>query len=146
MTPRQHHGEANPPKPVDTDRPKEPKHCIALLDDNADIRRLVRTMLERDYIVVDFDNAVSLLQFLDRKPCDLIISDLSLPNMDGFDFIAALKKDGRLAGIPVVALTASGSDETRKRALAAGFIAYLVKPAPMYQLLSVIAQNLRKLA
>jgi CheY-like chemotaxis protein len=145
MTPLQHHGETDPPRRVDADRPKEQKQCIALLDDNADIRRLVRTMLERDYIVEDFDNAMSLLEFLDRKPCDLIISDLSLPNMDRFDFIVALKKDSRLAGIPVVALTASGSDETRKRALAAGFIAYLVKPAPMYQLLSVIGQNLRKL-
>src|SRR5438874_375548 len=63
---------------------------------------------------------------------------------DGFDFVAALKRDGRLASIPVVALTASGSDETRRRALAVGFVAYLVKPGSLEQLLSVIAQNLRR--
>ena len=75
-------------------------------------------MLERDYIVGDFDNAADLLEFLEQKPCDLIVSDLRLPDMDGFDFVFGI---------------------TRKRALAAGFIAYLVKPAPMYRLLSVIA-------
>jgi len=64
--------------------------------------------------------------------------------MDGFDFVAALKRDNRLASIPVVALTASGSDEMRRRALAVGFVAYLVKPASLERLLSVIAQNLRK--
>jgi CheY-like chemotaxis protein len=103
-------------------------------------------MLEPGYIVEDFANAAALLEFLERKPCDLIVSDLPLPNLDGFDFIFALKKNTRFAGIPVVALTASGSDETRRRALAAGFAAYLVKPAPLSLLLSVIAENLRSVA
>jgi CheY-like chemotaxis protein len=101
-------------------------------------------MLEMDYIVEDFDNAATLLEFMERKRCDLIVSDLSLPSVDGFDLIVALKNNTRFAGIPVVALTASGSDETRRRALAAGFVAYLVKPAPLNQLRSVIAQNLRR--
>jgi len=73
------------------DLPNEPKHCIPLLDDNADIRFLLRTMLERDYIVGDFDNAADLLEFLEQKPCDLIVSDLRLPDMDGFDFVSALR-------------------------------------------------------
>ena len=89
--PLQHRGETNPRKPRDVDLPNEPKHCIPLLDDNADIRFLLRTMLERDYIVGDFDNAADLLEFLEQKPCDLIVSDLRLPDMDGFDFVSALR-------------------------------------------------------
>ena len=89
-TPLQHR-ETNPRKPRDVDLPNEPKHCIPLLDDNDDIRFLLRTMLERDYIVGDFDNAADLLEFLEQKPCDLIVSDLRLPDMDGFDFVSALR-------------------------------------------------------
>src|SRR5207249_4228306 len=74
-----------------------------------------------------YDNATELLEFLERQPCDLIVSDLSLPSVDGFDFISALKKNNRLAGIPALAFTASTSDETRERALAAGFVGYVVK-------------------
>ena len=140
----QHNGETNPPNSVDPDRPHELKHYIAVLDDNDDIRSLLRTMLERDYIVEDFDNAAGLLELLRQKPCDLIVSDLSIPDMDGFDFIAALKRDSRLASIPVVALTGSGSVETRRMALGLGFVAYLVKPPSLEQLLSVIVQHLRK--
>ena len=103
-------------------------------------------MLQRDYSVDDFDNAADLLEFLERNPCDLIVSDLSLPKMNGFDFMFALKKNARLARIPVVALTGEESDETRRRALAAGFVTYLMKPFPMNQLLSAIAKQLRRLS
>ena len=144
MTPLQNRGERNLSNPGDPDRPHEIKHCIALLDDNADIRFLLRTMLERDYVVEDFGDAADLLEFLQQKRCDLIVSDLFIPNMDGFAFVAALKRDSRLAGIPVVALTASASDETRRRASVVGFVAYLVKPTSLEQLSSVIARNLKK--
>jgi CheY-like chemotaxis protein len=103
-------------------------------------------MLERDYLVEDFENAEDLLEFLQRKPCDLILSDLFLPNMDGFEFIRGLKKNARLSNIPVVALTASSSDETRRRAMAEGFDAYLVKPYGLDLLLFVVAQCLRNVA
>ena len=115
-----------------------------MLDDNAHIRLLVRAMLQRDYIVDDFNNAADLLEFLEQNPCDLIVSDLFLPNINGFDFICALRKNARLAGIPVVALTGSESDETRRRALAAGFVTYLVKPCSMDQLHSAIAKCLKR--
>jgi len=143
---RQHRNRRNPPKPSDTNLPNEPTPRIAVLDDNGDIRLLLRAALKRDYIVHDFDNAAELLEFLEREPCDLIVSDLSLPNVDGFDFISALKKNSRLASIPVVAFTAYASDEIRKRALAEGFVAYMVKTADTDQLLSVIAENLAKLS
>jgi two-component system chemotaxis response regulator CheY len=106
------------------------KYRIAVLDDNADIRHLLRVTLERDYLVEDFDNATALLEFLEETPCDRIISDLCLPNMDGFDFIFALRKNARHAGVPVVAYTASGSAQIRERVSAAGFAAYLEKPDP----------------
>ena len=119
---------------------------MAVLDDTADIRFLLRIMLERDYIVEDFEDVAALLEFLDRKPCDIIVSDLFLPNMDGFELVRRLKKNARLSNIPILALTASASDETRRRALAEGFDAYLVKPYGLDQLLYVVAQYLRNVA
>ena len=136
--------QTNLKQPAAHETPRETKPRIAVLDDNADMRHLLRAILERHYIVNDFDNAAGMLEFLEQTCCDLIISDLSLPQMDGFDFVFALKQNIRIADIPVVAFTASGSDQTRRRALAAGFVAYLEKPVPIYQLLSVIAHNLRR--
>ena len=113
-----------------------------MLDDNPIIRRILRTMLERDYVVDDFDDGAVLLEYLEENPCDLIVSDLCLPHMNGFDFIAELKKNARLRRIPVMAYSACESKETCRRALAAGFTAFLEKPAPMAQLLSLIAESL----
>ena len=131
----------NPAKHLDPSNSLRP--CIAILDDNSDIRLIVRVILEPNYVVIDFEGADALLNFLGRNSCDLIVSDLSLPHMDGFDFIAALRKNPRLASIPVVAFTASGSLEIRERAMAAGFAAYLDKMASLDELLSVVARNLR---
>jgi CheY-like chemotaxis protein len=58
----------------------------------------------------------------------LIISDLSMPVMDGWEFIEAMKKDRELAGIPTIALTAHAMPGDREKAIAAGFHNYLTKP------------------
>lgn len=145
-TPFLHAIQNNPEKHLDPNLPNTSRPCIAILDDNSDIRLIVRVILEPNYVVVDFETADALLKFLEGDSCDLILSDLSLPNMNGFDFIAALRKNIRLAGIPVVAFTAGGSGEIRERALAAGFVAYLEKAVSIDELLSVVAGNLRAAA
>jgi CheY-like chemotaxis protein len=92
---------------------------LAVVDDNDDVRCLLRAMLEDRYRIEEFATAIELLEFLQQCQCDLIISDLGLPLQDGFALIANLKQDKRLSTIPVVAFTANSSTETQKRATAA---------------------------
>lgn len=97
-------------------------------------------------IIDHVDNAVmthtetaedGLLQAIENTP-DLIITDINLPGMSGFDLFDEMKKHERLQSIPVVALSADGSDETLARAKTAGFERYLVKPMNIPEIIEML--------
>jgi CheY-like chemotaxis protein len=97
-------------------------------------RRLVRRGYEVEIAVDGIDGfrmAVALLP-------DLILLDLSLPEMDGWEVLRQLKQDARTKKIPVVALTAHALVTDRTRALEAGFDEYDIKPVEMPRLLEKI--------
>jgi CheY-like chemotaxis protein len=94
-------------------------------------RRLVRRGYEVD-IAVDGREGLRMAGTLSP---DLILLDLSLPEMDGWEVLKNLKQDPRMKTIPVVALTAHALVSDRKRALEAGFDEYDIKPVEMPRLL-----------
>ncbi len=100
-----------------------------LIDDEADSLEVAQIVLESHGATVhtaqDGDSALQLARRL--KP-HFIISDLSMPGMDGWEFIAAVQRDVALREIPVIALTAHSTPGFRERAVAAGFHNYLTKP------------------
>jgi CheY-like chemotaxis protein len=102
---------------------------ILVVDDNPDVRLALSTLLEDEgYEVAEAsDGDLGLDAARERKP-DLILLDLMMPRMDGFETHKELKKDENLADIPVVVLTArrGGEDMTLARAL--GATDYLNKP------------------
>jgi CheY-like chemotaxis protein len=65
------------------------------------------------------------------NPVDLILLDLQMPKMDGFEVLAQLRKDPQFATIPIAALTASAMQGDRERALSAGFSVYIAKPVDL---------------
>ncbi|MEO8798813.1 MAG: PAS domain S-box protein [Polyangiaceae bacterium] len=73
---------------------------------------------------------------------DMIILDINLPGLSGFDALAALRQDERTRHIPVVALTAAASERDRKRGLDAGFDRYLTKPVKLDELLGALDELL----
>jgi two-component system cell cycle response regulator DivK len=103
---------------------------VAVVDDNVDNMKLFRAVLARHgHVVVAFDTGVGLARVIaeaDAKP-DLVLLDIQLPDLDGFEVLAELRAvcDPSLR---VVALTAYASSADRARALAAGFDGYLTKP------------------
>jgi two-component system, cell cycle response regulator len=103
---------------------------ILLVEDNAANMELARYLLEAHGFVceqaVDAEAALALLAR--AAPPDLVLCDLHLPGMDGFALLAALRNDSRLAGVPVVAVTAYAMVGDRSRVLAAGFSGYIAKP------------------
>jgi CheY-like chemotaxis protein len=111
--------------PAMADRTK-PK--IAVLEDHEDTRELLRLFLESDFAVQDFTDAPSLLRTLEQETFDLIVADIMLPELNGYDLIRTLKSDWRFERIPVIALTALAMALDREKLERAGFSQYLIKP------------------
>lgn len=119
---------------------------ILVVDDVEHVRILIRKILESaGYEVIDFPDAIKADQFLAKESVDLIISDLMMPEMDGYAFCRKVKSDTRLQNIPFVFVTAAFTDEIdQELADKVGAQAYLTKPISSSELLNVIKQLLEK--
>jgi CheY-like chemotaxis protein len=102
---------------------------ILIGDDQASSRELVRTVLEHygHQVVEAADGAEALVKARETHP-DLVLLDLHMPALNGFETVGELRREPGFEATPVVALTASAMHGDRERALAAGFSAYLTKP------------------
>ena len=104
------------------------KRTIAVVEDNTDNRLLVQAILEDQYEIVEYESGVSALEaFKDLIP-DLVLLDISLPEMDGTAVLRKMKEDPRLASVPVIALTAHTMSGDRERFIGEGFDEYISKP------------------
>lgn len=100
-----------------------------IVDDSVETLNMLQVVLERYGIHVSraLDGAQAFQCALETQP-DMIITDLAMPHMDGWDLIAKLKRDARTQAIPVVALTAHALIDDRERAIAAGVDHFVTKP------------------
>lgn len=122
--------------------PAKPVAPILVVEDEADLRALIVGLLRSDgYDVVgasDGEEALRLLRERHLRPC-LILLDLLMPRMDGWEFCAVQRRDPRLAGIPVVVVTGYAQDLASRPAL--GAVATLTKPFDLDKLLSVVGAH-----
>src|SRR5258705_9438536 len=117
---------------------------ILIADDYEDNRELLRVLLaSAQYQVLEATNGQECLKLAQKELPDLIMIDLSMPVLDGWDLFRELKGDERTSGIPCVAVTAH-ADHDRERALQSGFTAYLTKPYRTLELLEVVKQLLKE--
>ena len=102
---------------------------VLIADDKESSREFVKTVLEHAGCVVEeaADGREALTKIRTNPP-DLVVLDLHMPALDGFEVLAELRRDLRISGLPVVALTASAMHGDRERALASGFADYMTKP------------------
>jgi CheY-like chemotaxis protein len=102
---------------------------IVLIEDNPDNRLLVQVILQPLYEVAAYDSGPAALKALKEEGTpDLVLLDVSLPEMDGTEVLRQIRADPMLRSLPVIALTAHAMTGDRERFLAAGFDAYLTKP------------------
>ena len=107
----------------------EPQLKALLVEDNAINMRLARHILRRDgFDVIEATNAEDGLVLARGEQPDVILMDLGLPAMDGFEATEIIREDVLLRSIPVVAVTAHSLDSYRSRARKIGFAGYLTKP------------------
>jgi PAS domain S-box-containing protein len=115
---------------------------VLVVDDNADIRDYVVGLLQEDYVVeTAVDGAEGLDKARESVP-DLVLTDVMMPRMDGFELLAALQEDPLTLGVPVVMLSARGGEEGLLAGLDAGADDYLVKPFTARELRARVRANL----
>ncbi len=114
---------------------------ILVVDDDESLRDLLRLHLaSAGYTVrIAADGIAAGYEVLHSTP-DLIVCDVNMPDMDGFEFVAALKSDTTLPDIPVIFLTSDEEGDHRGKEL--GAVAFLTKPVRADRLLSLVAQHL----
>jgi len=105
-------------------------------------RELIVQLLEDKYHVIEAVNGQEGVELAERERPDLILMDLSLPVMDGWEATRRLKANDDLRSIPVIALTAHAMMGEKEKALTAGCDDYLVKPLDEDELMARIAKYL----
>jgi len=102
-------GRARSPRPHAADRGRSPVHVLIIEDDAGSRRALVNVLEDRGYAVAAVGTVTDALDWLSEQPRpQLIVLDLMLPDMEGWDFRHLQKKDPRLAAIPVIGVSAVG--------------------------------------
>lgn len=118
------------------------KRLILIVDDEPAIVRLVRAKLQADgYGVLTADRGATALDIVDDERPDLVILDLMMPEMDGFE---TLRKLRRFSSTPVIMLTARGSDHDKLRGFEQGVDDYITKPFNPDELSARVAAVLRR--
>lgn len=101
---------------------------VAVVDDNSDNRLIIRTILEDQYEILEFSSGIEAIQGFKKSKPDVVILDISLPEMDGTEILRRIREDAELHDLPVVALTAHAMVGDREKYLAVGFNDYVAKP------------------
>ncbi|HEY5789026.1 MAG TPA: ATP-binding protein [Gammaproteobacteria bacterium] len=136
--------EPDPPgtggQPQPDPRPASPGPARLLVaEDNPVNRKVISGMLDKlGYAATLVEDGAGALAALERERFDLVLMDCQMPVLDGFAATARIRRLDRVAGIPIVALTAQAQDGERERCLAAGMDDYLVKPMNMQTLRSTL--------
>ena len=118
---------------------------IAVVDDEPDIVKLITHHLKKErFGVKEFYDGTSLLSYLNTTLPDLIILDLMLPEIDGLEVCRILKKNERTSSIPIIMLTAKGTETDKVVGLELGADDYIVKPFSPRELLARIKTVLRR--
>jgi PAS domain S-box-containing protein len=117
---------------------------VLLVDDDADGRRLVELFLEKcGARITAVDSAAEGLAALKKAKPDILISDLAMPGMDGYEFIRRVRAMPGMARMPAVALTAHARAEVRIKAFQAGYDTYVAKPVDLVELIAVVTRLAR---
>jgi len=130
-----------PPLGTPTSREGE-RSRVLLADDNADMREYVRRLLAQRYdVVTASDGAEALAKVREHRP-DLVLTDVMMPNVDGFELLRRLRSDARTETIPVIMLSARAGEEARVEGLDAGADDYLTKPFSARELMARVSGTL----
>lgn len=127
---------SNPPPVVSSNQ----KETILVVEDNYDMRLFLKKILKDDYEIILAENGLKGLEVIQAQAASisLIITDLMMPEMDGFELLENIKKQASTADLPVIVLTAKHEKDSRLNALRIGVDEYLTKPFSIDELFATV--------
>ena len=112
---------------------------ILVVEDQEDNRQILRDLFARtDYEIMEAENGVEALAAVARQRPDLILMDIQLPVLDGYETTRRLKADPAMRSIPIIAVTAKAMKGDRQKCIEAGASDYITKPVDTEQLFSLL--------
>jgi CheY-like chemotaxis protein len=114
---------------------------VLIVDDSLVSRELIRDILEPNgHEVIEAEDGVVALRKIEEERPDVVLLDIEIPGLDGYQVIQRLRRDSRFANLRVAAFTAYAMKDTRENAIAAGFDDYITKPVRPAVLRTLIAR------
>ena len=115
-----------------------------IVEDETDLRLMTRMILESrpGYDVIEAESGEEALAKLDESEVDLVLLDIRLPDMEGWDILQRLTEQGRFPDLPVVMVSAHSTPSTAERAIREGVKAYVTKPFTSEELFEAISRAL----
>lgn len=126
------------------DAPKPSRHKILIIEDNPDTRRFLEVMLGKEFEVITAENGVIGIDYARNRLPDLILLDIMLPILSGYDTCSLLKKDDKTRHIPIIFLSAKNTVTDITHGLATGADDYIPKPFDYKELRARVLARLRK--
>jgi CheY-like chemotaxis protein len=119
---------------------------ILVVEDEPDTREMIAYAVKQQGAkAVQADSAKEALHLLEQEPCDLVISDIGMPDIDGYAFIRQLRSmPSPVSKIPAIALTAYAGEQQRNLSIEAGFTTHIPKPITLTELFRVIEKLIRE--
>ena len=112
---------------------------LVLADDSTTIQKVIQlSFASEDYKIHTFSNGTGALGYLRNYGCDIVLADISLPHLDGYELCREIRQDPRTAEIPVVLLAGTFEPFDADRALDAGYTSLLIKPFETGKLVELV--------
>lgn len=120
------------------------KPKILVIDDDAPIRKVLEAFLRNQFEVTSKEDGFEAIAWMkDNHLPDLIVADLTMPTMNGYEFIAKIKSNKTFKGIPLIILSGVEDQEIREKCFHAGVDSFMVKPPKGPELLASINSLLK---
>lgn len=136
--------EESEPETVTPDEPTKKQYAVMVVDDNPEILDFLAKILSEEYFVISASSGEESLQILEKNNIDLIISDVMMEEMDGFELCKQIKNNINISHVPVILLTAKTDTESKIKGLEAGADAYIEKPFSPFHLKAQLQNLLKK--
>lgn len=138
------HTEENELDIVLPDEPAKKQYAIMVVDDNPEILDFLAKIMSEEYFVISASSGEEALQILEKNNIDLIISDVMMEKMDGFELCRQIKNNINISHVPVILLTAKTDTESKIEGLESGADAYIEKPFSPFHLKAQVHNLLKK--